>query len=276
MRAAMKLKQMSHNLFETAPPPADERIYYGPHPLNFGDLRLPAGEGPCPTIIVIHGGFWRARYTLEHIGHLCAALTREGFATWSIEYRRIGDEGGAWPGTFLDVGRGVDHVRDLAAQYNLDLDRVTTIGHSAGGHLALWAAARHKIAEGDPLHAPDPLRPKAAISLAGVTSLQMAWEKRLSGGVVRDLMIAAPEEAPQRYMTASPIEMLPLGIRQVLIHGTEDENVPFELSQAYEKAATRAGDSVELVTLKGAGHFEVVDPKQPEWEDVLGAVKRET
>jgi acetyl esterase/lipase len=207
---------------------------------------------------------------------MCHAITQAGYATWSLEYRRIGDAGGAWPGTFLDVGMGVDHVRELAARYNLDLDRVTVIGHSAGGHLALWAAGRHKIPEGDPLYMSTPFKPKAAISLAGVTDLRRAWRLKLSKGVVLELMGATPEDAPERYPAASPIEMLPLGARQVLIHGTDDENVPYDLSREYHQDAVLAGDSVDLVTLRHTGHFEVVDPKVREWEAVLAAVKRET
>jgi acetyl esterase/lipase len=244
--------------------------------LQFGDLRLPEGAGPHPVVVAIHGGFWRNRYSLEHLGFLCGALTSAGYATWSLEYRRIGDEDGGWPGTFLDVGAGVDHVRSLAPDYNLDLRRVTVVGHSAGGHLALWAAGRHKIPEGDPLYVPDPLRLKAAVSLAGVTSLSMAWEKKLSNGVVLELMGGIPEDMPKRYPTASPIELLPLGMRQVLIHGTEDENVPFSLSEAYQKAAASAGDSVELIKLRGAGHFEAIDPQMREWSEVLRAIQRVT
>jgi acetyl esterase/lipase len=244
--------------------------------LQFGDLRLPEGAGPHPVVVAIHGGFWRNRYSLEHLGFMCDAITSVGYATWSLEYRRIGDEGGAWPGTFLDVGMGVDYLRALASQNNLDLERVSVIGHSAGGHLALWAAGRHTIPEGDTLYMPDPLRPKAAIALAGVTSLSMAWDKKLSNGVVLELMNGTPDEMPGQYRTASPIEMLPLGVRTVLIHGTEDENVPFSMSETYEKAAKAAGDSVELVKLRGVGHFEVIDPQIGEWVQVLEAVKRET
>jgi acetyl esterase/lipase len=145
-------------IFSTPPPPATERIPYGPDPLQFGDLRLPEGPGPHPVVVVVHGGFWRARWDLEHIGHACAALTREaGVATWCIEYRRIGNEGGGWPGTFLDVGAATDFLREIAKTHSLDLDRVVTIGHSAGGHLAVWLAARQHIPKDDSLHTDLPL-----------------------------------------------------------------------------------------------------------------------
>jgi len=275
-RAAMRQSKISKHLFDTAPPRADHRIAYGEDPLQFGDLRMPEGDGPHPVVVAIHGGFWRNRYSLEHLGFMCDAVTRAGYATWSLEYRRIGDEGGGWPGTFLDIGMGVDYVRSLAPHYNLDLGRVTMIGHSAGGHMALWAAGRHKIPEDDPLYVPNPFRPKAAISLAGVTNLRMAWVQKLSSGVVLELIGGTPEDMPWRFRTASPIEMLPFGVRQVLIHGTEDENVPFSLSESYQKAASVAGDNVELIKLRGIGHFEVIDPQMREWSEVLEAVRRET
>ncbi|HYF64217.1 MAG TPA: alpha/beta hydrolase, partial [Herpetosiphonaceae bacterium] len=124
---------MSESILSQPAPPADLRLAYGPDPLHFGDLRLPAGPGPHPLVIVVHGGFWRNRYDLEHIGHVCAALTARGLATWSIEYRRIGDPGGGWPGTFLDAGRAADYARELAPRFNLDLERTVSAGHSAGG-----------------------------------------------------------------------------------------------------------------------------------------------
>lgn len=260
------------DIFSDPAPPADARIPYGPDPLQFGDLRLPDKPGPHPVVVVVHGGFWRAEYDLEHIGHACAALTARGVATWSIEYRRIGNAGGGWPGTFLDVAAGIDHLREIAPKYNLDLSRVVTIGHSAGGHLALWLAARHRIPEGDPLYTTSPLPLKGAVSLAGVSDLRLGWEMGLSNGVVEEFIGGSPQEVPARYATASPSEMLPLGVPQVLIHGTADGNVPFEISRAYHSAAQASGDEVKLVELSGAGHFEVIDPSSREWGRVAEAV----
>src|SRR5688500_16047617 len=280
LRANFRLMQPGRHIFQTTPPPADERISYGEGEFHFGDLRLPnqskiqTPQSKIPTVIVVHGGFWRARYDLEHIGHACAALTALGFATWSIEYRRIGNEGGGWPGTFLDVAAAADYLRELAPRYNLDLERVVTIGHSAGGHLALWLAGRSRIPEGDGLHTPSTLRPKGAVSLAGVLDLRMAWEEELSNNVVEEFLGGAPSEFPDRYASASPRELLPLGVPQILIHGTEDENVPYEISSTYHQAAVTAGDNADLVTLKGAGHFEVIDPKSSEWKRVVEAVTR--
>lgn len=263
---------MSRSILDLPPPPADARIAYGPDPLQFGDLRLLTGPGPHPVVIVIHGGFWRAAYTLDYMGTLCAALTRAGVATWSLEYRRIGDPGGAWPGTFLDVAAGADYLRTLAPKYHLDLGRVTAIGHSAGGHLALWLAARPHIPAGDPLYRPDPLPLHGVVSLAGVADLRRAWDLQLSSGVVGDLMGGAPTALAARYRTADPRELLPLAVPQRLVHGTADSIVPFEISQTYQAAATAAGDDAQLVTLPGADHFEPVDPRTPEWPTVLATV----
>lgn len=263
---------MATRIFSTDPPPADARISYGPHPLNFGDLRQPEGGGPHPVAVVIHGGFWRAKYTLEHIGHLCAALTDSGVATWNIEYRRIGDEGGAWPNTFLDVGAATDHLRQIAPQYNLDLSRVVVVGHSAGGHLVAWVAARHLIPEGDALYMPSPLPVRAAIPLAGVVDLRMCRQMKLSNNVVEELMGGAPNDVPERYATASPAELLPLGVKQVLIHGTDDQIVPFQMSKSYQARAASLGDDATLISMKGTGHFEVIDPQSAAWPTVRAAI----
>jgi acetyl esterase/lipase len=263
----------SEDILDLPPPRADARISYGPDPLHFGDLRLPVGRRPHPVAVVIHGGFWRAKYDLQHIGHLCAALANEGVATWSIEYRRMGDPGGGWTGTFADVARAAGHLRELAPAYNLDLGRVPALGHSAGGHLALWLAGCGRIPEGDPIHVEDPLPLGGVVPLAGVADLRMAWQLGLSGRVVHDFLGGGPEEVPERYASASPAEMLPLGVRQVLVHGTADDIVPFEIARTYHDAALAAGDDVELVALPGAGHFELIDPRSREWPAVVSAVR---
>lgn len=256
-------------LAREAPPPT-ARVAYGPAPQQFGDLRLPAGESshPFPVVIVIHGGYYRARYDLGYFGSACGALAQVGLATWNIEYRRLGNPGGGWPGLFEDVASAADALRGLAEQYPLDLSRTLALGHSAGGQLALWLAARPRLARDSALWRGDPLPLYGVISLAGVADLRRAWELRLSDNVAEALLAATPDQAPDRYAATSPYDLLPLGVPQIMIHGTADENVPFELSQRYTERARALGDDARLVPLAGAGHFEPVDPSTPEWQIV--------
>jgi len=263
----------SEDILGLRPPKADVRLAYGPGRHQFGDLRLPAGGGPHPVAVVIHGGYWRARYSLEHIGHLCAALTTTAeVATWSLEYRRLGNRGGGWPGTFQDVAQGADHLRALAGIYPLDVSRVVAIGHSAGGHLAAWLGGRHRISLESQLSIPNPLALRGVVPLAGALNLRQAWELQLSRGVVKQLIGGTPEQHPDRYAAGSPSELLPFGIRQILFHGTADDSVPYAISQDYADAARAAGDEVGLMTLPGAGHFETIDPRSQEWPRVRDAV----
>ncbi|GAB3818443.1 hypothetical protein GCM10028895_15720 [Pontibacter rugosus] len=156
---------------ETPVPAADHVIKYGSDSLQFGELRLPEGKGNFPVVVVVHGGCWLNQYNLQYMSHLSDALTKAGYATWNIEFRRVGDAYGAWPGTFQDVAMATDHVRELAKRYPLDAKKVVVIGHSAGGHLALWLAARHRLPKSSPLYVKNPLKLKGVVSLAGITDL---------------------------------------------------------------------------------------------------------
>lgn len=266
-------KGKAMDMFALAPPPYTARIQYAPGEHQFGDLRLPRGKGPFPVVIGIHGGYWRSRYDLAYFGHACASLTEAGIATWNIEYRRTGHEGGGWPGTFRDVAAAADYLRPLALEYALDLNRVVTLGHSAGGHLALWLAARHRIPEGDPLYTEDPLPLKGAVALAGVVDLRRAHTLGLSEDATGLLMGCVPAQHLERYASASPYELLPLGVRQFLLHGTADDSVPLELSERYEERAVALGDPATLLTLPDTGHFELVDPTSNVWPDVVTTVR---
>jgi acetyl esterase/lipase len=264
---------VSEEILARAAPEDARRIAYAEDANQFGELRLPAGAGPWPLALCLHGGYWRARYDLLHLGHLCAALTAAGIATWNVEYRRVGHAGGGWPETFLDVARGADYARSLAREYPLDLRRVITIGHSAGGHLALWLAARGRVPAGSEIASADPLPLRGAVALAGVVDLARAYELGLSANATGDLLGGAPDEVPDRYAAASPLALLPLGVTQLLVHGTEDDSVPFELSERYVESARAAGDEARLLALPGAGHFEVIDPLLREWPEILAAVR---
>lgn len=259
------------------------RLAYDPEPLQFGELYLPGGPGPYPIVILIHGGYWRARYKLDLMDGLAEDLARRGIAAWNIEYRRVGDARGGWPGTFLDVAHAADYLRVLAPTYHLDLKRVVAVGHSAGGHLALWLAARPQIKE-DVLQramsawemneiTSTPLELAGAISLAGVVDLEMAWRLHLSNDAVVGLLGGNPRAVPERYMVASPAAMLPLGIPQVVIHGTKDDSVPLEVSQAYVAAAKAVHDQVTFHELAGVDHFDLIDPHSTVWAMTVEALR---
>ena len=252
-------------------PPADHRIAYGDDPLQFGELRLPEGKGPHPVAVVIHGGCWFSEYDIRHVGNFAAALTKTGVATWVLEYRRIGDAGGGWPGTFEDVARGADYLRVLGRSYPLDLKRVVVVGHSAGAQLALWLAARRQLPKSSPLYAPKPLPLRGVISLAGITDMK-AFRPRCDDAVSQ-LLGGPPEKFPQRYQQTSPIELLPLGVRQWLFHGARDRIVPVGQSREYEAAAKKRGDHVKLTVLDDAGHFELIAPQSSAWHAVEEAVR---
>jgi acetyl esterase/lipase len=258
-------------------PAADYRVAYGDDPSQFGELRLPRRGGTAatagkrhPVVIVIHGGCWYAEYDLRHLSNFSDALTRAGVATWNLEYRRLGQTGGGWPGTFQDVGRGADHLRVLARAHPLDLERVVVVGHSAGGQLALWLAARHKLPTESVLHTPDPLRLSGVVSLAGVTDLEGFG--RGCGGAAGKLLGGTAREVGERYSETSPVKLLPLGIPQRLLHGALDHIVPPQLGRDYEAAAKARGDHVTLKVLERAGHFDLISPRSQAWPAVEQAV----
>ncbi len=254
-------------------PPADHRIAYGPDPLQFGELRLPDGPGPHPVAIVLHGGCWLAEYDLGYISGLANALADAGVATWSLEYRRVGDDGGGWPGTFLDVGRGADHLRSLAGEFGLDLGRVVTVGHSAGGHLALWLAARPRLAPDDELRGADPLPVDGVVALAAIADLAAYAAPDGCGAAVAPLLGGPPDKLAERVRRVSPIELVPLGVPQRLIVGARDPIVPPGHVRRYAEAAAASGDAVRVVVVPGAGHFEPTAPDREAFAEVREAVR---
>lgn len=243
------------------------RQVYGPEFNQFGDVYLPEGSGAFPVVILIHGGFWRAPYDLSLMAGLAENLVSRGLAVWNIEYRRLGDPAGGWPETLRDVARAADYLHMLTSFYQLDLQRVVTVGHSAGGHLALWLAVRKTLAPASPLKvAETPLPLKGAISLAGASDLEHVWRLQLGRRAVAELLNGSPQEWPERYADASPAAHLPLDIPQVLVHGSADNLVPLIVSQDYAQRAREAGDTVTLLELPGEDHFVVIDPASHAWE----------
>jgi acetyl esterase/lipase len=258
------------------------RLEYGRRHGQHGDLWLPDGallsDGPggFPVVVLLHGGFWKAMYTKGLMTQLAADIIDRGWAAWNLEYRRVGTfPSGGWPATFEDVAAGIDFLASVAGNYGLDLTRVVTVGHSAGGHLGLWAAARGQLPAGVPgALGPSGLRVHGAIGLAPVADLEVAAALHLGGGAVQRLVGGLPERYPERYAMASPAALLPLGVPQVLVHGTLDGAVPLSLSQRYVERAVAAGDTATLVTLPGVGHMELIDPASSAWSATVAHLRR--
>ncbi len=246
-------------------------IAYGSGPLQFADLRVPEGAGPHPVMILIHGGCWLSAYDITHIGKLADAFAKNGIATWTVEYRRVGDVGGGWPGTFEDIATAADYLPKIANQYGLDLDRVIASGHSAGGHLALWLAARNQF-EQDSLFAPEaqPVALKGVLGLAPAADLAYLHEQNVCGSVINKLMGGSPKEHPERYARGSATELVPLSLPQQLVIGTHDLNWA-PVGRRYAKAATASGDSVTVIEATASGHFEMIDPDSTTWPLVRDA-----
>ena len=233
-----------------------QAIRHGPSAGQEADLHLPSKLGP-PVVCLLHGGFWRMPYGRDQMAAVADDLASRGLAVWNLEYRRLGAPQAGWPGTMDDVAAGIDHLAHVAAEgVDLDLDRVTVVGHSAGGHLALWVAGRNRY-RGD---LSPRVRVLAGVGLAPVADLTQAYESKVGGDVVEELLGGTPSQQPERYQAASPIAMLPLRARQLVLHGTADDVVPIDLSRRYVRAAQAAGDTVELIELPGIGHMEYLDP----------------
>jgi len=254
---------------------ADHRIAWGSAPEQFGELRLPAGPGPHPVVVLVHGGCWLAQYGLDYMGAMADALAAAGIASWSVEFRRIGSPGGGWPGTMLDAGAAIDHLRVLAQSHPLDLARVVLSGHSAGGHLVLWAAARGRQPIGSPLRTENPLSILGVVAMAPIADLaaSVAAERPLCNGSAAQLLGGSPGEMPERYALASPLELLPLGVPFVIVNGAEDRVVPPAHVAAFAEAARAAGDQVRLEIVPASGHFEPVAPGTAAFGIVLGAIR---
>lgn len=256
----------------TAPPP-DHKIPYGPDPLQFGNLRIPKRAGPHPVVVFIHGGCWLAEYDIAHAGQIEQAMADSGFAVWSLEYRRVGNEGGGWPGTFLDIGRGADHLRTIAAQYSLDLNRVIASGHSAGGHFALWLAARKKISSKSELYVANPLTVRGVFALAPAPDLEGLQASGVCGKVIDRLMGGSPADRAERYAAASPMQLAPVGVPQVLVLGLKDASWS-PIGRSYYARTRVVGDTaVRLIEAPESGHFELVAPKTSTWPIVIGALR---
>ena len=237
---------------------ADHHISYGEDALQFGELRLPETSGPHPVIVFFHGGCWLNQFSLDHVTAMSRALANQGYAVWTPEYRRVGDAGGGWPGTFEDIVRSSGVLSELAPEHSLDLNRVVMMGHSAGGHLALWLAAQNRLAL------------RGVVSLAGICDLK-AYE-RLGNDCAASLpglLGGTSREVPERWAKANPIELLPIGIPVGLIHGERDTIVPLSQSESFAAAA-----GCELHAVRGGGHFDMVSPHANAFEIIGKTLRR--
>ncbi len=242
---------MPRDILTLPAPAAALRLAYGGDSHQFIDFRFPTRQAaPSGLVVHIHGGFWRNGFDLLHGGHFCAALTGAGWATANIEYRRVGDEGGGWPGTLQDVSAALGFARARAAGFGYSSHIVVT-GHSAGGQLALW------LAVGEPELA-------GVVALAPVACLKQAWELGVGDGAVEEFLQAAPDESPDRYAAACP-SVHPSTVRRVLIHGPGDDIVPVSLSRSFVDARAGDGGFVSLIEVAGADHFDLIDPRSAAW-----------
>jgi acetyl esterase/lipase len=249
----------AEDILSLPPPPFDQRVAYGPDPNQFLEVRLPSGKGPFPALLNIHGGFWRAKYGLAHAGHLCETLRAAGVATFNAEYRRVGNDGGGWPGTFADIRSAYGYVRQEHSRFKLDGKRVAVMGHSAGGQLALCLAA-HESSLGQ------------AISLAGVVDLKTAFNLHLSNDAVVEFLGGKPTDVPEHYREADPTELRIPHARQWLLHGTDDDTVPPAFSREYAGQKKKLGERVELFEMAHVGHYDLIDPRSEAFKKVKGAV----
>jgi acetyl esterase/lipase len=225
---------------------------------------VPSGAAPHPVAVLIHGGCFKTYGSIADLSAMGDALKADGIATLNVEYRRVDQSGGGWPNTYLDVGNAIDYVRSLAKEHHLDLSRIVLVGHSAGGHLAMWAAARSRVPRGSALLMANPLGVRGVVDLAGPLNLTAnidGYERLCSDRVITKLMSGTPAAVPEHYAQASPMKLLPLGVPQAVVVGEYEEFVPLPFARAYVRAAQRAGDRVQMILIPGVGHFEIASPR---------------
>ena len=252
----------------------DLTLRYGDLPDQVADVRLPSGDAAGPLVVVVHGGFWKAEFDRAHAGPQSVGLADAGYVVATVDYRRVGQRGGGWPGTFDDLAALTDAVPSLVADAlpgRVDTSRTVLVGHSAGAHLAAWAAARHRLPKESPWQRSEALD-VSVVSLAGVLDLEQAERLGLGGHAARQLLGGGLRRRRDRYALADPAALVPTGGRLVAVHGTLDQTVPVEVSRRYVARARAAGDQAELVEIAGCGHFELIDPLAAAWPQVLAAV----
>lgn len=271
-------------LVQQTTPPANERLSYGKNLLQFGELRLPAGTGPFPVVILVHGGCWEVKLgtlpesvtSFELLRPIAAALATGGIASWNVEYRRLGNEGGGWPGTYQDLSSATDYLRELAPRYHLDLHHVIALGHSSGGQLAVWLGARGKLPKSSILYTSSPLPLNGVVSVDGPPDLEAdrAIDQSSCGApVIAQFVGGTPAEFPDRYREGSASGLLPIGTKQEIFVSTTLGEKWSTLFKQYAAAAAKAGDPVRLLTMDGANHFDGINPQAPAWQAVVASIQ---
>jgi acetyl esterase/lipase len=259
------------------PPKPTEIIAYGTDIDQVGELSLPDTQGMHKIVILLHGGCWQERVSgTVLMSYIAEDLRKAGYAVWNLEYRRLGGRDGGYPGTFLDVANGIDYLRTLAQKYNLDLDDVAVVGHSAGGQLAAWAAARRHLPTASPLFIYNALPIRTVVSLAGILDLKSFHDTgpAVCGGpaVIEQLIGAADRAGVDVYSDTSPAELLPISAKQIIISGSLDEIVPASFGHAYADRAKAKGGQVKVIDIQGAAHFELIAPALPAWQEIKAAL----
>jgi acetyl esterase/lipase len=253
-------------------PQPTRTVAYGPDPLQYAQLWLPDGPGPYPVVVLIHGGCWTTSIAdLTYFNYGAEDLRQRGLAVWSVEYRGVDKPGGGYPGTFQDVAAALQRLVQEAPSANLSLKHLVVAGHSAGGHLALWAAGQHRIAADSPLHADHPIKIAAVVDIAGIPNLKTDTNTACGADVIGQLTGRPTAARPDVYADTSPAALLPLGVPQVVIHGLEDVTVAPSIGEAYAKAARAAGDHVVVKSPPG-DHVDEVAPDQPAWAVVATTI----
>jgi acetyl esterase/lipase len=244
-----------------------QRHFYGSDTSQFGDLHPPAGGRRPGTVVLFHGGWWGPKYGADNLDGVAARLAEQGWVVWNVEYRRLG-LGGGYPETLVDTSTAIDYLATLG---DVDTERVVAIGHSAGGHLAAWAAGRSKLVVGSPGAGPV-VEVVGVISLAGVLDLGASAREKIGNGAAIDFMGGGPDECPEQYAVADPLWQVPIPAVVRCVHARADDRVPFAQSVTYVEVATAAGQDARLLEVDG-GHFSIADISASSWPTVLKALE---
>lgn len=263
------------DLLERSRPAADVEIRYGDNQVQVVDLWLPKGKGPHPTVLMVHGGCWQTEIADRRIMDWIADdLRKRGIAVWNIDYRGVDRAGGGYPGTFLDTAAAADALRDHAGRYHLDISRIVAVGHSAGGHLALWLAGRSRLPADSALRQGTPLPIATAISLGGLPDLEEAARPPGSGCGTEVIARLTGSGRADVFADTSVPRLAPLGVPQILINGAEDRIIPTFYAEDYARPMRAAGDKVEVRMIPATGHVELVAPGTRAWAAAVEEIEK--